>query len=142
MSVPTRSCPACGADLSVGIAAMPGVCPACGRDVRLEEIVANLPRPEDKPISPQKPLGVMECALVAFSVSLSLGLVGGLMMKQNSEGPFLGALFLGTPHFFMGFFTAGFFSRTMKAQLFYGSLMSLVFAGASFGFIYFGCRRL
>lgn len=141
MSVPTKTCPACGADLSVGIAAMPDVCPACGRDVRLEEIVANLPQPEGKSISQQKPMGVMECALVAFSVSLLLGLAGGSMMK-NVEGPILGALFLGTPHFFLGFFSAGFFSRTIRAQLLWGTALSVTYLLASVSVVYVGCRGL
>lgn len=121
---------------------MPGVCPACGRDLRLEEIVASMPKLEDEPKARRNPLGVMESGLLAFAISWSLGLAGGLLMKQGFEGPFLAVLFTGTPHFFLGLFSAGFFSRTVKAQLLLGTALGFAYALASVGMIYVGCRGL
>ena len=134
---PTKSCPACGADLSTRTATMPGVCPACGRDLKLEAIVASLPRTETEAKRNGRPLGVMECGVVAFGMALFLGCAGALMVPNNVELPVLVAMFLGAPHFFLGFFTAGFFSRTVKAQLVWGFLLSLLFA--SLALIFVGC---
>ena len=143
MSVTSKTCPACRADLSVGTAAMPGVCPACGRDLKLEAIVASLPPSEN--ITKRKgppPLGAMECALAAFAISLALGLGGGLTLFDHFEAPFMVAMFFVTPHFFLGFFTTGFFTRTVKAQLLWGIVLSLLFAIVNVGLVFVGCSRM
>ena len=104
MNHPTKTCPACGADLSAGTAAMPGVCPACGRDLKLEAIVANLPRTETKLKKP--PLDWGECSLAAFGLCLILFIVAGFAF--SNEGIIVAALVfvLGTPNLFLGFFAA------------------------------------
>lgn len=88
------------------------------------------------------PLDAGECVQLAFGASMFLGLAGGLLVNQAFVGLFLGALFLGTPHLFPGFFSAGFFSRTIKAQLLWGTALSFAYVLASVGMIYVGCRRL
>ncbi len=122
MNHPIKTCPACGADLSAGTAALPGVCPACGRDLKLEEIVANLPRTETKRMGP--PLTLMKCFLVAFAISFTLG---GVMGSFGGLLFFFIVMIFVVPHFFLGIFTAGFFSRTADAQLLWGFLLSVLF---------------
>jgi hypothetical protein len=142
MSATTKTCPACGADLSAGTAAMPGVCPACGRDLRLEEIVAKLARtPEDSP-SRKSPMGLVECAECSVA-SLALCMVGGLFLRMSSGIDllvFLISIFLVAPNFFFGFMVAGFWSRTKPVQFFFGFLLGVGLLAASMAVLYLWCR--
>ena len=139
MNHPIKTCPACGADLSAGTAAMPGVCPACGRDLRLEEIVASLPKPENEAKRKKRPLDWSECAWAAIAFCLLLCGIAAFMWKHMSAELGIYMFIFGAPNFFLGFFTAGFFSRTVKAQLLWGVLLSLVFGSASLALIFAGC---
>ena len=143
---PAKTCPACGADLSAGTAAMPGVCPACGRDLKLEAIVANLPRTETELKKP--PFSWSECLALASLLSgvciVAMGIVVMESQTFHSTGGFLAFLILvlGTPNMFLGLFTAGYFTRSRKAQLLWGIVLSLLFAIVNVGLVFVGCSRM
>ena len=79
---------------------------------------------------------------MASGARLARGGVYLVMRQVVGTGVSLVAMFFVTPHFFLGFFTAGFFSRTVKAQLLWGFLLSLLFASASLALIFVGCSTM
>ena len=87
---------------------MPGVCPACGRDLRLEEIVASLPKPENEAKRKQRPLDWSECAWAAIAFCLLICGIAGFVWKDMRVEMGVYMFILGAPNFFLGFFTAGF----------------------------------
>ena len=121
---------------------MPGVCPACGRDLKLEAIVASLPRPENAVKRKKRPLDWSECAWAAIAFCLLLCGIAGFVWKDMRVEMDVYMFILGAPNFFLGFFTAGFFSRTVMAQLLWGILLSVVFAVLGIGLLYAGCGKL
>lgn len=142
MSTATKTCPACGADLSTGTPAMPGVCPACGRDVRLEEIVATLPRsPEERPAN-QPPINLVECAAASIGLALILGILGGVATGAEPVLAFFVATAVVGPNFFAGFYIASRWKRAKATQLFFGFILGIGFVFASLAMLFAGCAVL
>lgn len=142
MNTPAKTCPACGADVSAGTAAMPGVCPACGRDLRLEEIAAALARSPNAKPARKSPINFVECAAASIGLALFLGVAGGLALGVGPEASLIAAMTVVGPNFFAGFVIAGRWKRTKPAQLCLGFLLGAGFIGASLTMLYAGCRTL
>lgn len=127
MPLPKKSCAHCGHDLNLATDVRPGLCPNCGRRWVLPG---------------KRPLDWVDCVWAAFTCCL-LVFFTSLAMKNEADQTFIMAVFLlGVPNCIMGFFTAGFFSRTVWAQMLSGVLLGAVFSAASWGLIYAGWRRL
>lgn len=140
MSTPTKSCPACSADLSAGTA-VPGVCPACGRDLRLEEIVVTLARSPDAKPAQKPPMCLLECAGVSVCAALVLCTVVGPILGAAFEPAFIATLVAVVPSFFVGCVIAGYWKRTRQAQLLYGFLLGAGFAFACLALHFAGFRN-
>lgn len=142
MNVPSKTCPACGADVNAEASAMPGACPACGRDLRLEEIVAKLGRAPGESPTHQTPMNLVECAAASIGLALLLSIVLGLATGTEPGLAFVLASGVAGPNFFAGFYIAGRWKHTAAAQLLLGFFLGIGFACASLAMLFAGCAAL